>query len=95
MRRSPLGASSRSSRDQRAIVVEQLLGTIALHPVFQNLQMFRIGAHIRNRDLMRAKRAFNLAIPSTTFGPVQPLGVSITIIGHCGRFENPFSRASF
>ncbi len=34
-------------------------------------------------------------LPSTSFGPVQPLGVLNTIIGHRGRSVTPPSRAAF
>ena len=36
----------------------------------------------------------SLGFPSTIFGPVQPLGVRRTIIGHRGRSVTPPSRAA-
>jgi hypothetical protein len=41
-----------------SLLVEQLLRLVALHPVFELLQMFRI-FEIRNRNLVRAPRALD------------------------------------
>ena len=56
--------------------------------------MLRLRCQFRERHLVRAERSFDLH-PSTTFGPVQPLGVRSTIIGQCGALVKPFVRASF
>ncbi len=39
MRRAPLGARSAQLGHQRAVAVEQFLGPVALHPVFEELEM--------------------------------------------------------
>ena len=78
---------------QAALAVEQFLGLVALHPLFEDLHMVRVLVHVAHRHLMRAPVAFGaLAVDLLRAGP--PLGVRRTIIGQSGRFVKPFARAS-
>ncbi len=54
------GGERTQLRHQPAVGVEQFLWLVALHPVFQQLQMLGIGAHVRERHLVRAPRALCL-----------------------------------
>jgi len=73
--------------------VEEFFRKIALHPVFQNLEMTRLGRQIRDRHLVRAPCAFD-RFTVHNLRPVQPFGVRITIIGQTGRVLDPRERAS-
>ena len=62
--------------DEGAVVVEQLLGPVALHPVFEDLEVLRLGGQLRERDLMGAESAFDLHAvdylgPGPAFGRVE------------------------
>ena len=56
----PFGRQLGQLGNERAVAIEQLLGTIALHPVFEHLQVVRLGGKIRERNLMGAESAFHL-----------------------------------
>src|SRR5215831_20679230 len=43
---------------QRASGVKELLRPIALHPLFEDLDVFRVLVHLAHRDLMRSPVAF-------------------------------------
>src|SRR4029450_5699409 len=43
-----------------AVGAEQLLGLVAAQPVLEHLQVGGIAAHVRERDLVRTPRAFDL-----------------------------------
>ena len=58
IRRSPSGASSASSGDQPALGVEQFLGPVAPHPVFEHLEVLGVLARLGERHLV---------------GPIRPL----------------------
>src|SRR6202035_775593 len=56
--------------DQRATVVEQLLGLVALHPFFEEPKMIGLGSQLGQRHLMRAPCIFNgLAVNNLRAGP--------------------------
>ena len=57
---------------RRAVLVEQLLGVVALQPLLEQVQM--LGGLHGQGHLVGAEGALNL-LASTTLGPVQPLGV--------------------
>ncbi len=59
MRRSPLGASSASSGNELAVLVEEFLGLVALHPLLQQLQMLGLRRQFGKRHLVRAPGAFD------------------------------------
>lgn len=46
-------------RDQRTILVEQLLGMVAAHPVFKQPEMRGVVADLRDRHLVRAPKALD------------------------------------
>ncbi|MGY4434738.1 hypothetical protein ACVWWO_007215 [Bradyrhizobium sp. F1.13.1] len=46
--------------NQSAVGVEQIFRLVAAHPVFENLQMRRILAAVRDRHLMRPPKTFDL-----------------------------------
>src|ERR1022692_3793592 len=57
-------------RNERAASVEQLLGPVALHPVFQHLQVGGLGGQLGERHLVRAEGPFDLdAIHHLWSGP--------------------------
>ena len=47
--------------------------------------MLGLGGELGQRHLVGAERSFDL-LAVHFLGPVQPLGVTITIMGHTGRF---------
>ena len=51
---SPVGASAASSGLQRAVVVEQLLGPVAPHPLFEHAHVLGILVHLGDRHLVGA-----------------------------------------
>ena len=88
----PAGALRRKRGElalEAAIVVEQFLGPIALHPRLKDPDVLRMAAHRAHRHLMRPPVAL-LPLAVDLLGQVQPFGVRMTIIGQIGRFENPF-----
>jgi hypothetical protein len=70
-------------RDEPPVLVEQFLGPVALHPVFEQLQFSGLVASLPAAPGAREGPFDRLAVD--TFGPVQPLGVRRTIMGQRGR----------
>ena len=61
MRRVPVGRERLAARARAVpLGVEQLLGLVAAHPVFEQLQVRRVVAHVGERHLVRAPGAFDL-----------------------------------
>jgi len=80
-------------RAQRAGFVEQLLGPVTAHPLLENLQVFGILAHVRDRHLVGAEGALDrLAIDLLGAGPA--LGGAQDDHRPPGRSVLPFTRAS-
>ena len=78
-------------RPQPAVVVEQFLRPVALHPVFEDAHVLGVVVHLAHRHLVRAP--VTLGAPAVDFlraGP--PLGVRSTIIGQRGRSLRPVPR---
>ena len=70
MRRVALGREFGQLREQPAVVVEQFLGLVALHPFFQHLQMLGFVRQLGQRHLVRAPGAFHrLAVHFLRPGP--------------------------
>ncbi len=59
MRRCPLGASAASSGLNLPLRSKSSSAPVAFHPLFKNLQMLRIFAHMLDRHLVRAPSAFD------------------------------------
>ena len=59
MRRLPTGRESRQFFKELAVLVEEFLWLVALHPGFKDLEMFGIVFDRCERNLMRAECAFN------------------------------------
>ena len=73
MRRRPLGRQRLELGHERSARIEQLLGPVAAHPVFEDLQVRRVVPHVGERDLVRAPGPFQLvALELLRSGP--PLG---------------------
>ena len=65
-----LGRQGGELGQQPAVRVEQLLGPIAPHPLFEHVQMVRLGSQLAERHLVRAERAFDrLAVDDLRSGP--------------------------
>ena len=60
MRRSPSGASAAISGRSAPFVVEELLGPVALHPLFEDADVVGLRRQLRQRNLVRAERALDL-----------------------------------
>src|SRR5439155_24782874 len=87
------GRKIRKFGDEFSIVIEQFLGLLAPHPVFQDFQVFRL-LQVGYRYLVGAPSTFDrLAIHK--FRSVHPLGLRRMIIGQNGRVVDPLERASF
>src|SRR5437899_1685100 len=55
---------------QRAALVKELLRPIALHPLFEDFDVFRVLVHLAHRDLVRSPEVFRpLAIDLLRTGP--------------------------
>jgi hypothetical protein len=80
-------------RDETSLLVKKLFWPVAAHPLFKYFQVTRVCLHIRYRYLMRAERP-STGMPSTSFGPVHPLGVRRMMAGQRGSFVEPRVRAS-
>ena len=89
-----LGCDVRKFLAECAFFVKELFGFVAAHPVFEQAQMIGFLAQFRKRNLVSAPGS-STGLPSTSFGPVQPLGVRIISIGQAGRSVDPPSRAAF
>ncbi|CAO0833287.1 hypothetical protein SMICM17S_00683 [Streptomyces microflavus] len=76
-----------------AVRVEELLGTVGAQPGLQLPQVLRVVPDPGERDLVE-RQVPSTGSPSTSFGPVQPLGVRSTIMGERGRSVAPSSRAA-
>ena len=88
-----LGASACSSGMRPARLVEELLGLVAAHPASRAASGARDARSARTAAPDARRYVPSTCRPSTTFGPVQPLGVFRTIIGHRGRsIDAPFPR---
>ena len=85
MRRLPLGASSRSSGSQLAFAREQLLGSIAAHPLLRAAADAPASRRAATAAPDASASCLRRAMPSTSRGPVQPFGVCSTSIGQRGR----------
>ena len=72
IRRCPVGASARSFRHEPAVCVEQFLGLVAAHPVFEELQVRWIVPHIGEGHLMRSPGPFDF-VTLDLFRPGPPL----------------------
>ena len=80
--------------NQPPAFVEQLFGLLAAHPVFELLQVGRVFLTSASGTWWARQHPSTLW-PSTSFGPVQPLGLRSTIIGHRGRVALPLERLRF
>ena len=54
-----LGRKFGQFRFQASLLIEEFFGLVASQPVFQQLEVFGIARQVGQRNLMRAKRAFN------------------------------------
>src|ERR1700690_1582621 len=79
-------------RFEAARLVEQFLRLVALQPVFQQLEVSGWSASTAIGTWC-ARNVPSICKPSTTFGPVQPLGDLSTIIGQRGRVASLLLRA--
>jgi hypothetical protein len=85
MRRSPWGASAASSGISRPALSNSSSG-VAAQPVLEHLEVPGERRRLIGSGIWcDAEGAFSFCTPSTSFGPVQPLGVRSTIIGQRGR----------
>ena len=92
IRRSPVGRQLRQLRQQPAVLVEQLLGPVALHPALELGDVFGVlGVH-QERHLVGSERALDRQAVDD-LGPRPALGGASTIIGQRGRAVSPPSRA--
>ena len=73
----------------RPVVVEQLLGPVGAHPLLEHPQVLRVARRGRTSGTWWARLVPSTWTPSTTSGPVQPLGVRRTIAGHRCRTARP------
>src|SRR5947209_19791859 len=56
----PLGGVLCQFRNQMSMLIKQFLQMVALHPVFEYLQVFGVGLHLRYRDLVRPEGPLDL-----------------------------------
>ena len=87
-----LGGQLLELGDEAAVLIEQFLSVVALQPLLEQVQML---GDSMVRGTWWARKEPSICLPSTTLGPVQPLGVRSTIMGHTGRSALLFSRAFF
>ena len=71
-----LGGQRGDLRPKRAVVVEQLLRAVALHPAFEQLDVIGPALHLGERHLVRAPEALGLVPvhllrPGPAFGALQ------------------------
>ena len=90
----PSGAQLGQLGPEPAGVVEQLLGPVALHPLFEDADVARVVVHLAHRHLVRAPVVLAFACRRSPSGQVQPLGERRTIMGQRGRALKPSRRAS-
>ena len=90
---APSGASVGELRTQRAVLVEQLLGLDSSASTLRAAQVLGLFVQSASGTWCERKEP-SIWTPSTTFGPVQPLGVRSTIIGQRGRSVDRRARAS-
>ncbi len=64
------GRELRERRHQPALIVEQLFGPVAAHPLLELVQVVGVVAHVRERHLVRTERALDrLAVDDLRAGP--------------------------
>ena len=76
------------------MLIKQFFRLVAFHPAFKLLEVIRMLVIHQERHLVGPEGALDCR-PSTTFGPVQPLGDLKTIMGHRGRMASFLFRAFF
>ena len=84
----PLRRQLGDLRPQLSVLVEQLLGAVAAHPLFEHLHVPGMVPHLGQRHMVGAPESplDRLAVDDLG-GPVHPLGERRTIIGQHGRGE--------
>ena len=81
-----------SVRESTAPARQNVFPACSFSATFQELQMSRIGG--TSKGTWWARQKSSTLCPSTSLGPVQPLGERKMIMGHCGRKVFPVCRAS-
>ena len=89
----PRGRVAASSDLNVPLGVEEFLRLVALHPLFEELDVLGLRHASRPWAPGAQRQEPSVCLPSISFGPVQPLGVRRMIMGQRGRCVKPLLRA--